>query len=114
MESKAHLFRFALWAFLAGSPVLAHAAGEGSGIADNYLVLGVVAALLVFAFTRKANKTVSDTSAEPASAPEEVEPPASDTAEAAQAESEVLENESTGEAVAEESPEAEERQETSS
>lgn len=56
MEFKRKSFRSALWAFLAANPVLAAAAGESGGMTDNYLILGIVAALLVFAFTRKGSK----------------------------------------------------------
>lgn len=49
------LFRAGLLALLAAGSPVASAAGE-SAMSDNFIVLGLAAALLIFAFTRKPEK----------------------------------------------------------
>ena len=110
MELKAYLNRFTPWAFLAGSPVLAHAAGEGSGIADNYVILGVVAALLIFAFTRKANKAASNSTSDSAPAATEGEQLVAETSEPDPVASEAIVYETTDAEPVAESQDIDERQ----
>lgn len=86
-----------LWAVLAFSPELVFAAGEGGGIADNYLVLGVAAALLAFAFTRKAGKQPSGSVSDTAPLTGAVEQPATESAEVSEAEGDAAEDQSPGE-----------------
>jgi cytoskeletal protein RodZ len=70
-------FRVGLFTTLAAGSTLASAAGEAAsgGLSDNYIVLGLAAALFIFAFTRKSEKQAPP--AAPASEP--VEEPSAET-----------------------------------
>lgn len=77
MKLQQMINRLGLGAVLASGSASAWAA-EGGGLGDNLPVLGLAAALLIFAFTRKSEKSVPAA----APAPETTEAPAAAEAEA--------------------------------
>ncbi len=106
MKLQQMIHRTGLCAVLATGPSLAWAAeGSAGGLGDNLPILGLAAALLIFAFTRKAEK--STPVAPPA--PEPVEAPAAEApavAEATVEASEAATEEAASEPAAAESEQA--------
>jgi cytoskeletal protein RodZ len=95
MKLQKTFFRAGLLATLVAGPTVAWAAGE-SALSDNFIILGLAAALVIFAFTRKSEKQapppapVEEPSAEPEPAEETAaaEEPAAEEAGAAEASAE--------------------------
>ncbi|MGZ8245590.1 hypothetical protein [Methylomagnum sp.] len=102
MKLQNQLNRVGLSVALAVGPSLAFAAEGGSVVGDNIAVLGIVAALVVFAFLPKGGKKAAPV-AESAPAAAESEP----AAEEAEAEAPVTESEPVAEEAASEVPAAE-------
>jgi hypothetical protein len=85
MKFNSALFRTGLCVALAAGSDLAAAAGEAAsgGFSDNFIVLGLAAALIIYAFTRKSEVQAPPAAPaqEPAEEPAaEAEPPAEEAA----------------------------------